>query len=103
MCFTGMETDKLTKKQKRWLLKRFLLAFPGGTADENPPVNAGDMGSIPGLGRFPMGSILVWEDFPEEQLSPCATTTRPTLQGPEAATTEAQEPRARAPEQGKPL
>ena len=57
----------------------------------------------PGLGRFPMGSILVWEDFPEEQLSPCATTTRPTLQGPEAATTEAQEPRARAPEQGKPL
>ena len=64
MCFTGMETDKLTKKQKRWLLKRFLLAFPGGTADENPPVNAGDMGSIswsgkishgfnPGLGRFP--------------------------------------------------
>ena len=68
MCFTGMETDTLTKKQKRWLLKRFLLAFPGGRADENPPVNAGDM-----------GSILVWEDFPEEQLSPCATTTRPTL------------------------
>ena len=25
--------------------------FPGSTVDENPPVNAGDMGSIPGPGR----------------------------------------------------
>ena len=26
--------------------------FPGGIADKNPPANAGDTGSIPGLGRF---------------------------------------------------
>ena len=34
---------------------------------KNPPANAGDMGSIPGLGRYPGGgmailsSILAWE------------------------------------------
>ena len=27
--------------------------FPGGSVVKNLPVNAGDMGSIPGLGRFP--------------------------------------------------
>ena len=26
--------------------------FPGGTVDKNPPADAGDPGSIPGLGRF---------------------------------------------------
>ena len=26
--------------------------FPGGSAVKNPPANAGDMGLIPGLGRF---------------------------------------------------
>ena len=38
-----------------------ILAFPqkaqdfsGGTVGKNPPANAGDMGSIPGLGRFHM-------------------------------------------------
>ena len=40
--------------------------FPGGSAVKNPPANAGDVGSIPGLGR-PLeketathSSILVW-------------------------------------------
>ena len=28
--------------------------FPGGTIYKNLPANAGDMGSIPGLGRFHM-------------------------------------------------
>ena len=28
--------------------------FPGGPVVKNPPANAGDMGSIPGLGRFHM-------------------------------------------------
>ena len=32
--------------------------FPGGTVDKNPPANAGDTGSIPGLGRFHM----VWSN-----------------------------------------
>ena len=27
---------------------------PGGSVDGSPPANAGDMGSIPGLGRFHM-------------------------------------------------
>ena len=27
------------------------LDFPGGSVIKNPPVNAGDVGSIPGLGR----------------------------------------------------
>ena len=29
------------------------LGFSGGSVVKNPPVNAGDMGSIPGLGRSP--------------------------------------------------
>ena len=28
------------------------LGFPGGSAVKNPPANAGDMGSIPGSGRY---------------------------------------------------
>ena len=28
--------------------------FPGGAVDKNPPANAEDMGSIPGLGRSHM-------------------------------------------------
>ena len=35
---------------------------------KNPPANAGDMGSSPGLGRFPHAA---------ERLSLCATTTEP--------------------------
>ena len=27
--------------------------FPGGSVVKNPPASAGDVGSIPGLGRFP--------------------------------------------------
>ena len=29
------------------------MGFPGGSVVENPPSNAGDSGSIPGLGRSP--------------------------------------------------
>ena len=29
------------------------LDFPGGSVIKNPPANAGDLGSIPGLGRSP--------------------------------------------------
>ena len=34
------------------------VGFPGGTVVKNPPANAGDsrdLGSVPGLGRFPWG------------------------------------------------
>ena len=29
------------------------VGFPGGSVVKNPPVNAGDVGLIPGLARFP--------------------------------------------------
>ena len=29
------------------------MGFPGGSALKNPPANAGDVGFIPGLGKFP--------------------------------------------------
>ena len=29
------------------------MGFPGGSVVKNAPANAGDMGSIPGLGRSP--------------------------------------------------
>ena len=48
--------------------------FPGGSAVKNPPANAGNMGSIPGLGRSPgevnsspLSSILAWEIPPTEE------------------------------------
>ena len=32
-----------------------LWGFPGGLLVKNPPTNAGDLGSVPGLGRSPQG------------------------------------------------
>ena len=46
-----------SQKQKSFVyafLKIKHLDFPDGTVDRNPPANAGDRGSIPGLGRFHM-------------------------------------------------
>ena len=40
--------------QKTCCKIRSVLDFPGGTVVKNPPANAGDMGSIPGLGRSHM-------------------------------------------------
>ena len=43
------------------------MGFPGGSVVKNPPTSAGDVDSIPGLGRFPgqeiaaHSSILAWE------------------------------------------
>ena len=43
------------------------MGFRDGSIVKNPPTNAGDIGSIPGLGRFPgegngnHSSILAWE------------------------------------------
>ena len=31
------------------------MGFPGGLVVKHPPANAGDVGSIPGLGRSPGG------------------------------------------------
>jgi len=42
--------------------------------DKNPPVNAGDTGSVPGLGRFHM----LWsnESHCNQLLSPCAARAK---------------------------
>ena len=53
-----------------WALKIMFLGFPGGAVVKNPPANAGDVGLVPGLGRYHIAA---------EQLSPCATTTEPEL------------------------
>ena len=34
--------------------KRHDMDFPGGSVVKNPPANAGDTDSIPGLGRSPL-------------------------------------------------
>ena len=43
---------------------RISQGFPGGSVVKNQPANAGDLGSIPGLGRSPgvaiHSSILAW-------------------------------------------
>ena len=38
--------------------KHTYMDFPGGAVDKNPPVNAGDTGSIPGPGR----SHMLWSN-----------------------------------------
>ena len=45
---TAIRTKNNFNTQKNFL------NFPGGTVDRNPPANAGDMGLIPGPGRFHM-------------------------------------------------
>ena len=47
--------------------------FPGCPVVKSLPANAGDMGLIPGRGRFQM---------PWEQLGSCALTTELALQSP---------------------
>ena len=42
------ESEEAKKKPKT------VRDFPGGTVVKNPPASAGDMGSIPGLGRSHM-------------------------------------------------
>ena len=39
-------------------LNESLMGFPGGSMVKNPQSNAGDMGSIPGLGR----SHMLWSN-----------------------------------------
>ena len=52
-----------------------VLSFPGGSVVKNPPANAGDMGSIPGLGRSlgegiaTHSSTLAWEIHGQRSLA----------------------------------
>ena len=84
-------------KKKKKIKRGEFWTFPCGTADKNPPVNAGDTGLIPWSGKIPR---------PTEQLCPCNSTTEPVLRSPEphllslwAATAEAQMPSSPAPQE----
>ena len=49
-----LEKEEQTKpkvSRRREIIKIEQRAFPGGTVVKNPPANAGDTGSSPGLGR----------------------------------------------------
>ena len=37
-----------------WMIFKHTRDFPGGPVDKNPPASVGDMGLIPGPGRFYM-------------------------------------------------
>ena len=54
-------------KISEWIfhnLISYLSDFPRGPVVKNPPANAGDMGSIPGPGRFHM----MWSNYAHEPL-----------------------------------
>ena len=87
-CFDVWVPHKLSEKN---LLDQ---NYPGGAVVKNPPANAGDTGSSPWSGKIPHAV---------QQLSLCTTTTEPALYSLQATTTEACAPRARAPQQEKPL
>ena len=102
-------------KQIVWniAIKNNELGCPGGTVVKNPPANAGDMGSSPGLGR----SHVPWNNLARapQLLSLHSRACEPQLLkptrsragvsqllSPRDATTEAHAPRAHAPQQEKP-
>ena len=43
----------VTAEELKFSLVDYLQGFPGGSAVNNLPADAGDVGSIPGSGRFP--------------------------------------------------
>ena len=50
-CNIGITWDALESTDTYWYYR----GFPGGSVVKNPPANAGDEGSVPGLGRSPGG------------------------------------------------
>ena len=75
--------------------------FPGGTVVKNLPANAGDVGLSPGLGRShtPRSN----KACAPQLLSLRSRACKPQITSLRAATTEARTPRARAPQEEKPL
>ena len=70
--------------------------FPGGAVVKNPPANAGDAGSSPGLGRshMPRSNYACAPQL----LNLCSRAREPQRLSPRATTTETRAPRARAPQ-----
>ena len=59
-CWLGFMINKfptalphISRLKNTTLLDNTKNSFPGGSVVKNPPANAGDAGSIPGLGRSP--------------------------------------------------
>ena len=67
--YPGLPSSQL---MSTWWQERWLRDFPGGTVDKKLPVNAWDMGSIPGLGR----------SHKVQRTDPIITTAEPTLWSP---------------------
>ena len=61
--YWNSHSKKQTKQGTLKVPKKETEDFPGGPVDKNPPANAENTDSIPGLGRSHMA---------EGQLSPCA-------------------------------
>ena len=76
------------------------LDFPGGVVVKNLPANAGDTGSIPGLGR----SHMPWSNAAHmpQLLSLHSRAHEPQLLRPLTTTTGVPAPRARVTQQEKP-
>ena len=74
--------------------------FPGDSVVKNPPANAGDMDSIPGLVR----SHMPWSCLSRapQLLSLCSRAHETQPVSPHAAPTEAQAPRAPGPQREQP-
>ena len=76
------------QKQKKSSLKHFVQDFPSGPVAKNLPANAGDMDSIPDLGRSPCCRAA--KPVAPQLLSLCAATAEVcTPQSPCSATREA--------------
>ena len=89
---TSERTSSVKKKKKE--------GFHGGEVVKNPPANAGDTGSSPGLGRSHMPRSN--QARAPQLLSLRSRAHEPQLLSLRATTTEARAPRARAPQQEKP-
>ena len=82
---------KTLKNKRDW-------GFPGGAVVKNPPANAGDTGSSPGLGR----SHVPGSNYAHVPRLLRSRACKPQLLSPCATTTEAHAPTARVPQQEKP-
>ena len=82
-------------------VKKYIRDFPGGAVVKNLPANVGDTGLSPGPGRSHMPRSK--QACVPQLLSLRSRAREPQLLSPHAATIEACMPRARAPQQEKPL
>ena len=96
---TGMQKQTYGYQQMRWeginweigsdiYILLYTRACPAGSVVKNWPVNAGETGSIPGLGR----SHIPWSNqvFEPQLLILCSKVQEPKLLSPQTTTTEAQ-------------